>query len=182
MKDAKRSRLDASLGVVNTLLAVVAAVTIIFMMFAICYSVISRFLWNKPVPWVVEVSSYMMLYITFLGMAWLQRQEGHVRIDLFLSRMSPRAIAGLDFFTSLGGAAVGVILAWKGTSVTVDYFQRDVTVIGILNTPQYLLMGIIPIGGALLFLEFLLRTWRSFRVTCLGVSPEKAGVDKPSSV
>ena len=48
-------------------MAWVAATCILFMMLAICYSVILRYFWNKPVPWIVEVSSYLMLYITFLG-------------------------------------------------------------------------------------------------------------------
>lgn len=152
-------------------MAVIAAVMIIFMMFAICYAVTTRFLWNEPIPWVVEVSSYLMLYITFLGMAWLQGKNGHVRIDLFTSRMSNRTTALLDGFTSLGGLAVGLVLAWKGTAVTIDYFQRDVTVIGILNTPQYVLMGIIPIGGALLLLQFILRTLRSFRTALRKTQP-----------
>ena len=63
------------------------------------------------------------------------------------SELGPEARAGLKVFTSLGGAVVGFILAWKGIMVTLDYFRRGVTVIGILNTPQFLLMAIIPIGG-----------------------------------
>jgi TRAP-type C4-dicarboxylate transport system permease small subunit len=60
------------------------------------------------------------------------------------------------------------VLAWKGSLVTVDYFQRDVTAIGILNTPQFLLMGIIPIGGILLLVEFLLQAWRQGRLAWKG--------------
>jgi TRAP-type C4-dicarboxylate transport system permease small subunit len=167
----RTNRLDASIEVVNTLMAVVAAAMIIFMMFAICYAVLTRFLWNQPIPWVVEISSYLMLYITFLGVAWLQGKNGHVRIDLFTSKVGPRTTALLDVFTSLGGLAVGLVLAWKGTAVTIDYFQRDVIVIGILNTPQFLLMGIIPIGGAFLVLEFILRTLRSIRLAFQKTGP-----------
>jgi TRAP-type C4-dicarboxylate transport system permease small subunit len=36
--------------------------------------------------------------------------------------------------------------------------------IGILDTPQFLLMGIIPIGGFLLLIEFLLQAWRQGRL------------------
>jgi TRAP-type C4-dicarboxylate transport system permease small subunit len=163
------------LRVLNNIMAFLGAVMVLFMMLAISYSVISRFVWNKPVPWVVEVSSYLMLYITFLGVAWLQRKEGHVRIDLFTSRLSPSARAALDALTSLGGAAVGLILAWKGFFITLDYYSRGVTVIGILNTPQYLLMAVIPLGSALLALEFIMRFFRFF------ANPASAGSEgKPS--
>jgi C4-dicarboxylate transporter DctQ subunit len=158
--EEQKGKLDGFLDSLNSVMAWIAAVAIIFMMFAISYAVLMRYAWNKPVPWIVEISSYLMLYITFLGTAWLQRKGGHVEIDLVAGRLKPRTRAALRSFTSLGGAVVGFVLAWKGCLVTVDYFQRDVTVIGILNTPQFLLMGIIPIGGFLLLVEFLLQAWR----------------------
>ena len=158
--EEQKDKLDAFLDSLNSVMAWIAAAAIIFMMFAISYAVMMRYAWNKPVPWIVEISSYLMLYITFLGTAWLQRKGGHVEVDLFTGRLKPRTRAALRAFTSLGGAVVGFVLAWKGCLVTVDYFQRDVTVIGILNTPQFLLMGIVPIGGFLLLVEFLLQAWR----------------------
>jgi len=163
MKEQK-DKLDSILDRLNSVMAWIAALAIIFMMFAISYAVIMRYVWNKPVPWIVEISSYLMLYITFLGTAWLQRKGGHVEVDLFTGRLKPRVRAAFKTITSLGGAVVGFILAWKGSLVTVDYFQRDVTAIGILNTPQFLLMGIIPIGGFLLLVEFLLQARQQARL------------------
>jgi len=163
MKEQK-DKLDSLLDRINSVMAWIAALAIIFMMFAISYAVIMRYVWNKPVPWIVEISSYLMLYITFLGTAWLQRKGGHVEVDLFTGRLKPRVRAAFKTITSLGGAVVGFILAWKGSLVTVDYFQRDVTAIGILNTPQFLLMGIIPIGGFLLLVEFLLQARQQARL------------------
>jgi len=156
-----RSSLETAIRLINNILAVVAAVMIVFMMVCICYSVIVRFLGGPSAPWILEISSYLMLYITFLCMAWLQGQEGHVRIDLFTSKFSSRGRAVSDIIMSLGGAVVGFILAWKGSMVTLDYFQRHVTVMGILNTPQFVLMAIIPVGGILLFLQCLLQIWNS---------------------
>jgi len=163
MKEQK-DKLDSLLDRLNSVMAWIAALAIIFMMFAISYAVMMRYVWNKPVPWIVEISSYLMLYITFLGTAWLQRKGGHVEVDLFTGRLKPRIRAAFKTITSLGGAVVGFILAWKGSLVTVDYFQRDVTAIGILNTPQFLLMGIIPIGGFLLLVEFLLQARQQARL------------------
>jgi TRAP-type C4-dicarboxylate transport system permease small subunit len=123
----------------------------------------------------VEVSSYVMLYITFLCVAWLQAKNGHVQIDLFTSKLGSRARAGLDAFTSLGAAAIGFILAWKGAMVTIDYYRRDVTVMSILNTPQFLLMAIIPVGGTLLVLVSLLRIRRSIRAVMQTNGPSQEG-------
>jgi TRAP-type C4-dicarboxylate transport system permease small subunit len=141
-------------------MAGIGAVMIVFMMIAITYSVVARFAWNRPVPWVIEISSYLLLYITFLGTAWLLEEDGHVEVDLLTGTLRPRRRAAFKAVTSVGGAAVSLVLAWKGAAVTVDYYLRKVTVIGILDTPQFLLMGVIPIGGGLLFLQFALRAVR----------------------
>ena len=145
-------------------MAWLGAALVVFMMLAITYAVAMRYLFDEPVPWVVEISSYLMLYITFLGAAWLLRRDGHVEVDLFLTHAGPRTTAASKAITSLFGAAVGFVLTWNGALVTIDHFQRGATAFGVLNTPQWLLVGIIPIGGALLLLEFLLRTWRYLRL------------------
>ena len=156
----RKGKLDRCLDILNGAMAATGAVAVVFMMLAISYSVMMRYFWNQPVPWVVEISSYLMLYITFLGAAWLLRKDGHVEVDLFLANAKPRTKAGFKAVTSIGGVVVGFVLAWKGSAVTIDYYQRGVTVMGILSTPQFLLTGIIPIGGALLLIEFLLRVLR----------------------
>ena len=158
MNDQKGS-LDRLLALVNRAMAFLAALAILFMMLAISYSVILRYVWDKPVAWVIEISSYLKLYITFLGTAWLLQQDGHVEVDLFLGSAKPRTRAAFKAITFLGGVLVALILTWKGALVTIDYFKRDVLVLGILNTPQFLLIGIIPIGGILLLIGFILKIW-----------------------
>jgi TRAP-type C4-dicarboxylate transport system permease small subunit len=155
--DGKKGKPDCLLEMVNDVMAGVGSLMVIFMMLAISYSVLSRYLLNRPIAWIVEVSSYLMLYITFLGAAWLLRRDGHVAIDLFTNRLSSKHVALCKSATSIAGALVGFILTWKGTLVTLDYFTRDVVTMGILNTPQFLLVAIIPVGGFMLLVEFVLR-------------------------
>ncbi|MBN1548851.1 MAG: TRAP transporter small permease [Syntrophaceae bacterium] len=155
----KKSLMSVLFDWLNTAMAWIAALMVIFMMFAISYDAVARYFWGQSLPWVVEVSSYLMLYITFLGTAWLLREKGHVEVDLVLSNLKPRTAAGLRAVTSIVGALVSLVLAWQGSVVTIDYYQRDVTVIGILNTPQWMLLTVIPLGGFLLFIVFIGRIW-----------------------
>ena len=179
-----RTALDRFLERVNLVMVWIGAAMVIFMMLAISYSSIMRYIGKPPGAWIVEISSYLMLYITFLGTAWLQSHEGHVEVDLFLCNMKPRTSAGFRAVTSLAGVVVGFVLAWKGSLVTIDYFRRGVTLMGILNTPQFLLIAIIPIGGALLLIEFILRMWR-LGMIALGktkIAPSQDGCEMPKGV
>ncbi len=161
---SEKGKLHRLLDFLNSVMAGMAATMVIFMMLAISYSVIMRYLFSRPIAWIVEISSYLMLYITFLGTAWLLRREGHVEIDLFTGHLSPKRRAVLRSVTSVGGAIVGFVLTWKGILITIDYFRRGVMAMDILNTPQYLLMAIIPVGGFLLMIEFILRIFRFGRI------------------
>src|SRR4030066_1059734 len=103
----KRNKFDRYFDLLNSVTAGIGAMMVIFMMLAISYSVMMRYLLNRPVAWIVEISSYLMLYITFLGTAWLLRRDGHVEIDLFTSHLSPKTKAAFKSLTSIGGAVVG---------------------------------------------------------------------------
>jgi len=51
------------------------------------------------------------------------REEGHVKMDLLLTRLNPRAEAILNIVTSGVGAIICLALTWFGIKVTWDNFQ-----------------------------------------------------------
>lgn len=150
-------------GILLEVMAWVAGLMIMLMMLAIVYAVIMRFALDRPEPAVIELSGYLLLYITFLGAPWLLRQDGHVRVDLLVDALKPRAKEVLLGATSVLGALVGVLLVWQGTAVTLSMLRRGVRVTNILDTPQWLLMVIIPISGVFLTIEFVRKSYRLFK-------------------
>ena len=67
-------------------LAFVAAIIIILTMLAVSAQIVMRYFLNRPMIWVMEITEISLLFITFLGTAWLLRREGHVKIDNFFCR------------------------------------------------------------------------------------------------
>ena len=53
------------------------------------------------------------------------------------------------------GIVICAILTRYAFDVTVSNYQRNIIVQNNLMTPRYLLMGIIPVGGALMCTELL---------------------------
>ena len=49
-----------------------------------------RYFLNRPLVWVLELTEYALLWVTFLGAAWLLRQGGHVQVDVIVDFMSRR--------------------------------------------------------------------------------------------
>lgn len=144
-----------------------ACVLIMFAILAVSVDVVMRYFFNRPIVWVLEICEYILLYIVFLGTAWLLKEEGHVRVGLIVDRLSPKTQAMINVITSILGLIICIVLSIYGTQVTWDCFQRGVPTLEFLKLPKFLVLLIIPIGSYLLSIQFLrrsygyLRTWRS---------------------
>lgn len=140
--------------IVNAM-AIIAAVLMALIMIAIAYATISRYFFGNPMAWVVEVSSYSLLYITFLAAPWLLRQDAHVKVDLVLNKLKPKSQSALNLFNNAIGVAIAVILLVFGFKMTLNNYREGIVVMNILRTPQYMLLVIIPVGTFFLAIEFL---------------------------
>ncbi|MBW2015980.1 MAG: TRAP transporter small permease [Deltaproteobacteria bacterium] len=139
-----------------------AGVSLIFIMFAVCGDVLLRTFFKMPQIWVTEVIECMLLYITFLAAAWLLREEGHVQVDILITRLKPRTVAMLGIASSIIGIFVSLVLTIFGTSVTWDYYQRGVYTPSAMEIPVYLILLIIPIGSLFLLFQFIRRAAKNF--------------------
>ncbi len=163
------------------LLAVLAAVTLIFMMLIVIAQVVLRPL-GQPLMWVLEVAGYGVLYVTFLGTAWVLKKEGHVKMDIVLTRLSPRTQSLMTIITSIIAAIICFILAWYGVKVTWEYFKEGHYFESILFTPKWLILLIIPIGSFLLFIQFLRRAYGYLRIWKGAQKLETGDIDETVSL
>jgi TRAP-type C4-dicarboxylate transport system permease small subunit len=69
--------------------------------FVYYYEVVARYVFNSPTNWVHE-SMFLMFGMQYLFCgAYAYREDSHVRVDVFYSKLSPRGKAMADIFTSL---------------------------------------------------------------------------------
>ena len=140
-----------------------AGAMIIFLTLAVSYSVIMRYLFKRPPMWVVQVSEYMLLWITFLGAAWILRKEAHITVDILTSRLSEKIRETLGLITSAIGAVACLIIAWFGTETTWTYFQTNVVEAKAMYISKAPIISIIALGAFLLFIQFARNTWDHLR-------------------
>jgi len=136
---------------------------IIFAMFIVCADVVFRYLLNRPIVWATEITEYTLLYIVFLGTAWVLKREAHVKMDLIVKYLPPGIQNRVDIATSILGAMVCFVITWVGADVTWSYFQRSIPSVQILRTPLFIIFAIIPIGSFFLFVQFLRKTCAHFQ-------------------
>jgi len=130
-----------------------AGVIIIFIMLVMSAHVLMRYFLLMPIKWAVEITEYTMVWITFLGAAWVLKDGGHIRIDIILNRLEPRQQAVLNTVTSFIMAAICLFLTVYGSIVTYDSLVRGAARTYLYATPLWILLICIPIGSFFLFIQ-----------------------------
>ncbi len=146
--------------------ASLVGILLIFMMLFVGTGVVMRYFLRQPLAGLVEITEIGLLYICFLGAAWVLKENGHVRMDIVVIRLKPRGQMTLDIMSSIIGVIVSLVLIWYGIRVSWDAFQRGIYDWATIETPIAVILAIIPAGSFLLLIEFLRKiasTWRAGR-------------------
>ncbi len=111
-----------------------------------------RFIINSDISWSLEIVTFMMLWVTFLGCAAAAARRAHMRVTeiaaFILSAMSHRRLeVGINVLVA------GVLLSgiWYGAEIAIHNWQQETTV---LYWPVGLLYAAMP-AGLLLTLVFV---------------------------
>jgi TRAP-type C4-dicarboxylate transport system permease small subunit len=143
---------------VETIMAIVAAVLLVSTVFAIVYDVFMRYFFNSPTLWAAEITRYALVYMTFLAVAWVMRNDAHVRVDILINWLNPQARNLLLLITSIIGAIVCLIIVWYGAIVTWESFQAGSRLETELRTPHFIVLVVVPFGMFMFSIRLVLKT------------------------
>ena len=152
-------------------LVIPAGILLIATVAVVSANVIMRYGLGRSIAWAIEVPEYALLFITFLGTAWLLRRGGHISIELVVSRLKPEHQAVTSIISSIICAIISLTLTWYGIKVTWDHFQAGYRLTSPLGPPSFLIQSIIPVGSFLLFTQFL-------RMACEQLTASKRHLDR----
>jgi len=144
----------------NKVLVFIASVMMAGLMIIVCIDLTLRYFFNSPLLWGTEVTEILLLYITFLGMAWVFKEDGHVVIDVFTSKAAGRKKKILNGSSYFLIGIVSAVLIYYGFYTTYDHYIRGVYNPSIIETPIALIIIVIPVGSIPLFLEVLVKSWK----------------------
>jgi TRAP-type C4-dicarboxylate transport system permease small subunit len=75
----------------NVLTGYLSAITIVVTSVIVCYGIVMRYYFSKPVDWGIELSIFLLIIATFMSAGYTQLQRGHVTIEVLEHILSPRA-------------------------------------------------------------------------------------------
>lgn len=129
------------------------------LVFAVSYEVVSRGIFGSPTMWSFDVSSCLMLFIIFLGVAYVYQINRYVKIDFLYDFFRPKGRRVIDIIEPLLSLVWIGILTWQTGKFAFDSL-RDGTRSGTeMDFPVGYVQIFMFIGAALLLLQILLFLW-----------------------
>ena len=168
------SRLDRRLVGLEQAMALLSGLAVFGLMILAVVSVSGRNAINAPLPGYVDWIEQAMPLIAFLGVSYVQRGGGHIRMDIVISRLHGRALWLFEFTSTMLILFLMLALVWGSWShfdrsfdFSAPLWSRDSSIdIGIPIWPAKLLA---PIAFSVLSLRLILQAWGFGRAFLLGL-------------
>ena len=146
---------DRALGWLVAAANAVSAAFVLLLMILVVADITGRYVFNRPVPMAYEFGSFMLVFIVFLALASTQRMGAHIRVEFVTLRLPPRARACLDILAYGLGIMVYATILWRGFGWAWTSWQVGDYVAGLINIPRYPSQFVVPLGAAILCLQFV---------------------------
>jgi len=140
--------------------------------------VVGRLFFQMRWLFVPEFTEYWMVCVVFLSVAYTLRSRGHINIDIVLRRFSKRVIIILEAITAFLSLLITCFLVERGIDWFLYAFSSHMYSMGPMHTLLWPIFIIVPIGLAMLALEFVLHFYRSVVRAVRGERAESENLEK----
>jgi TRAP-type C4-dicarboxylate transport system permease small subunit len=150
-------RLAGALDVFCRGLALSVGVAVLVMVAVISYGVLAREVLHLSDVWVTEVTTYLMAYMTFVGMAALAWQSRHLKVDVLSHHLGEDGKRVLAFVSTLAICAVAIVVAVLAVQFWWDAYTSGERSWGMFSLPLWIPYSCLVVGSLLLAFMQLVR-------------------------
>ncbi|MEM1360364.1 MAG: TRAP transporter small permease [Pseudomonadota bacterium] len=178
--DSRVSKLDRALLQLETFFALLSGLAVFALMVLAVISVAGRNFFNAPLPGYVDWIEQAMPLIAFLGIAYVQRNGGHIRMDILVGALKGRALYLVEWITTFAILILMALLVWgtwahflRSFDFAAPMWSRDSSMdIALPLWPAKLLA---PVAFGVLCLRLVLQLW-AYGVAFLRNDPQPVAV------
>jgi len=161
---------DRGFGAVERWLGYLGMICLIGLMAMVVFEVVARYVFNRPMHGYIDIMEMMMVLLVFLTLAYCQREGGHIRMELFMTRVlrGGRRYHLVEFFhllISLVGFGIIALFAVVETLHAREIGDSTMTI----YLPTWPVRLLAAIGAIFLCLRFILQMVQSLSKVVVGV-------------
>ena len=127
-----------------------------FMAASISYDVILRYVFYAPTYWALEMNTFLLAFLCLIPAGDVLRFGSQIRITFLFDRLGPAVRVRLDLLRSAAGIFFCALMVWKGADMAYKAWLHNDRMSTSLGTPMVIPYLFLPIGFALLGLQYAL--------------------------
>ncbi len=168
------SRIDTQLAKLEQFFALLSGLAVFSLMFFAVLSVGGRRFFASPMQGYVDYIEQLMPLIAFMGIAFVQRSGGHIRMDILIGQLKGRALWLAELISVILILVLITALIWgswahfdRSFDFSKPLWSRDSTIdVGMPVWPSKIL---VPIAFSVLSARLLIQIYAYSRAFILGL-------------
>jgi len=171
--DTRLSATDRALLRVESVLNLASGFTVFALVLLAIANVLLRKFFNAPVPGYIDWTEQFMAVFAFLGLAYVQREGGHIRMDLLVGNLKGRILWLFEFMSVIFMLLVVTALiygSWFHFARSFDWnapnWSTDSSI--DISLPLWPAKLAVPVAFAILWLRLALQIWAYGRALRVG--------------
>ena len=109
-------------------------------------NVMFRYFFQMPLFWAEEVLRYLIVWVTFVGMAVCIRENAHISLDLLLNALPENRRFLLGLLVRGIAFVGGLFLFWYSLRFTMRIYSTGQVSATIGGFPMYIVYSVMPVG------------------------------------
>ena len=136
---------------------ILAEISLLALMVLVFHEVVVRYVLDSPTQYSVEISEYLLVFLTFMCAGWVLHEDRHVKMVALFTVLPRKMQLVLDVITSALIIVFCFVLVWKGGKTVIMAYTGGYHSSSLLNVPLWIPYSFIPLGAAVLGLQSLVR-------------------------
>jgi C4-dicarboxylate transporter DctQ subunit len=168
------SKIDRFFLRFETTLTLAGGIVIFLLVFLATANVLGRWIFSLPVSGYIDWVEQSMAFFAFLGIAFTQREGGHIRMDILVGRIQGRPLWVTELISVILMLSVTLVLIYGSVLHFLRAYQIGDSSMDI-NLPIWPAKLVVPVALSILALRLILQIWAYCRAV-------KEGGDNPVAV
>jgi TRAP-type C4-dicarboxylate transport system permease small subunit len=140
-------KLEKAVVLVSNVALFISMALLVGIMFFTTADVTGRF-FGHPITGSYQLSELVLVLIVCLAWPYTAGVKGHVRVEVFISKLSPRTQERIGLLTQLVALCLFLVIAWQGIGMILMSIRMN-ELVSIIGIPLYPFKVIVPLGAFL---------------------------------
>ena len=165
--DSLLSKADRLFLKLESVLTLAGGIVIFLLVFLATTNVLGRWIFSLPVSGYIDWVEQAMAFFAFLGIAYTQREGGHIRMDMLVGKIQGRPLWITELISVFLMLSVTLVLIYGSFLHFLRAFQIGDSSIDI-DLPIWPAKLVVPVALSILALRLILQIWAYIRAAIEG--------------